>query len=69
MRDVAVDKKIAGLVVAGFALLFWCILIQFPRLFWCCILCIFMQFLKKLVFSTVAAICKFGIIIILPNNS
>lgn len=28
-----------------------------------------MQFRKKLVFSMVAAICKFGIIIILPNNS
>ena len=28
-----------------------------------------MQFRKKLLFSMVAAICKFGIIIILPNNS
>lgn len=27
------------------------------------------SFVKKLVFSMVAAICKFGIIIILPNNS
>ena len=28
-----------------------------------------MQFLKKLVFSMVSAICKFGITYILPNNS
>lgn len=33
MRVVAADKKIAGLVVAGFALLFWCILMHFPGLF------------------------------------
>jgi len=32
-------------------------------------LCIFMQFRKKLVFSMVSAICKFGITYILPNNS
>lgn len=32
-------------------------------------LCIFMQFRKKLVFSMVYAICKFGITYILPNNS
>lgn len=33
MRIVAADKKIAGLVVAGFVLLFWCILMQFSQLF------------------------------------
>lgn len=32
-------------------------------------LCMFMQFRKKLVFSMVSAICKFGITYILPNNS
>ena len=32
-------------------------------------LCIFIQFRKKLVFSMVSAICKFGITYILPNNS
>lgn len=32
-------------------------------------LCIFIQFRKKLVFSMVTAICKFGITYILPNNS
>ena len=32
-------------------------------------LCIFMQFRKKLVFSMVSAIYKFGITYILPNNS
>lgn len=32
-------------------------------------LCIFMQFRKKLVFSIVSSICKFGITYILPNNS
>ena len=32
-------------------------------------LCIFMQFRKKLVFSMVYAIYKFGITYILPNNS
>lgn len=33
IRVVAADKKIAGLVVPGFALLLWCILMQFPRPF------------------------------------
>ena len=33
MRVVAADKKIAWLVVAGLALLLWCILMQFSRLF------------------------------------
>ena len=33
MRVVAPDKKIAGLVVPGFALLLWCILMHFSRLF------------------------------------
>ena len=32
-------------------------------------LCIFIQFRKKLVFSMVSSICKFGITYILPNNS
>ena len=32
-------------------------------------LCIFIQFRKKPVFSMVSAICKFGITYILPNNS
>lgn len=32
-------------------------------------LCIFMQFRKRLVFSMVYAICKFGITYILPHNS
>jgi hypothetical protein len=30
---VASDKKIVGLVVAGFAAAIWCILMHFPRLF------------------------------------
>lgn len=32
-RVVAADKKIAGLLVAGFAAVIWCILMQFSRLF------------------------------------
>lgn len=32
-------------------------------------LCIFIQLRKKLVLSIASSICKFGIIIILPNNS
>lgn len=32
-------------------------------------LCIFIQFRKKLLFSMVSSICKFGITYILPNNS
>ena len=33
MRVVASDKKIAGLVVAGFAAVIWCILMQFSQSF------------------------------------
>ncbi len=33
MRVVAADKKIAGLVVAGFLAVIWCILMQFSRPF------------------------------------
>ena len=33
MRVVAPDKKIVWLAVPGFALLFWCILMQFSRPF------------------------------------
>jgi hypothetical protein len=33
MRVVAASKKIAGLAVAGFAAVIWCILMHFSRLF------------------------------------
>lgn len=33
MRVVAADKKIVGLVVAGFVAVTWCILIHFSRPF------------------------------------
>jgi hypothetical protein len=33
IRVVASDKKIVGLVPAGFAAAIWCILMQFSRLF------------------------------------
>jgi hypothetical protein len=33
MRVVAPDKKIAGLVAAGFVAAVWCILMHFSRLF------------------------------------
>lgn len=69
-RVVAADKKIAGLVVVGFVAAIWCILMQFPGLFsMLYTVHIHAVSQKKLVFSMVAAIYKFGIIIILPNNS
>ena len=33
MRVVAANKKIVGLVVAGFVAVIWCILMHFSRLF------------------------------------
>jgi hypothetical protein len=33
IRVVAADKKIVGLVVAGFVAVIWCILMHFSRLF------------------------------------
>lgn len=69
IRVVASDKKIAGLVAAGFVVVIWCILMHFRGRFRCCMLCIFIQLRKKLVLSMVLSIFKFGITYILPNNS
>lgn len=66
---MASDKKIVWLVAAGFVAAIWCILMRFSRPFSVLYTVHIHAVRKKLAFSMVSSICKFGITYILPNNS